>query len=91
MSPQQVGQNWEKWLIRYSCAALQRDFNRLEKWAGRSLVKVSKRKRKVLHVGRNSRRHLCGLGKVPEPSDPALKLLLFWMEFGLGFPACVFL
>ncbi|GAB0183557.1 hypothetical protein GRJ2_000821000 [Grus japonensis] len=37
--------------------AIQRDLNRLEKWADRKLMKFSKVKCKVLHVGRSSPRH----------------------------------
>lgn len=35
-------------------AGIQRDFKRPEKWAGRKLTKFSKKKRTVLHLGRNS-------------------------------------
>lgn len=35
-------------------AAIQRDLNRLEEWATRNLMKFSKDKFSVLHVGRSN-------------------------------------
>ncbi|KAK4830782.1 hypothetical protein QYF61_013615 [Mycteria americana] len=43
-------------------AAVQTDLNRLEKWAGRNLMKFNQRKCKGLHLGRNNQRHQYTLG-----------------------------
>lgn len=40
------------------CATIQRDLNRLKKWATSNLIKFNKGKWKVLHLGRNKLRHL---------------------------------
>ncbi|XP_068278017.1 LOW QUALITY PROTEIN: uncharacterized protein [Nyctibius grandis] len=39
------------------CAAVQRDLDGLEKWAGRSLVRFNEGKGTVLHLGRNNPMH----------------------------------
>jgi len=36
------------------CAAIQKDLDRLEKWASRNFLTFSKGKYKVLHLGRNN-------------------------------------
>ena len=38
-------------------AAIQRDLNRLERWADRTLMKLKKGKHKVLHLRRSNPRH----------------------------------
>jgi len=38
-------------------AAIQRDLSRMEKWADRNLIKLSKGKCKALPLGRNNPRH----------------------------------
>lgn len=43
-------------------AAIQRDLDRTEKWAGKNFMKFSKGKCKVLHLGRNSPMHQDTLG-----------------------------
>ena len=43
-------------------AAIQTDFNRLEKWTDRNLLKFNKGKCQVLHLGRNIVKHQYILG-----------------------------
>ncbi|KAK4821756.1 hypothetical protein QYF61_000817 [Mycteria americana] len=59
------------------CATIQRDLNRLEKWADRYLVKFNKEKCKVLHLGRNNPMHQYMLG--------ATQLQNSFAENDLGF------
>ncbi|RMC01104.1 hypothetical protein DUI87_22370 [Hirundo rustica rustica] len=44
------------------CAALRKDLNRLERWAKRNLLKSSKGKCRILHLGRSNLRHQHRLG-----------------------------
>jgi len=44
------------------CAAIQRDLDRLEGWVERNVIKFSKGKCKVLHLGRNNPMHQYRLG-----------------------------
>jgi len=47
------------------CASIQRDLDRLEKWADRNLMKFNEENCKILHLGRKNPRHqhVLGAGK----------------------------
>ncbi|KAK4806781.1 hypothetical protein QYF61_005577 [Mycteria americana] len=56
-----------------NCAAIQRDLNRLEKWADRNLIQFNKGKGKVLPLGRNNPRYQYMLGATQLESSSAEK------------------
>ncbi|KAJ7413205.1 rna-directed dna polymerase from mobile element jockey-like [Pitangus sulphuratus] len=55
------------------CVALQKDLNRLERWAGRNCLKFNKGKCRVLLLGRNNPRHQHRLGPDLQESRSAEK------------------
>ncbi|PKU46139.1 hypothetical protein llap_3551 [Limosa lapponica baueri] len=48
--------------VAKGCVSIQRDFDRLEQWAKRSLMKFNKAKSKILHLGKNNHMHQYMLG-----------------------------
>ncbi|KAK4811273.1 hypothetical protein QYF61_023325 [Mycteria americana] len=73
-------------------AVIQRDLDRLEKWADRNLMKFSNDKYKVLHLGRNNPMHQYLLGADQLESSLAEKVLqrrptASWAALGEALPA----
>lgn len=71
-------------------AAIQRNFARLEKWAGRNLTNFNKEKSKVLPLGRNNPRHQdVPWAHTRSPFPPLLScdLVIFWTHVRLKDPA----
>jgi len=64
------------------CAAIQRDLDRLERWAERNLMKFNKGECTVLHLGRNNLMHQYRLGVDLLQSSSVERDLVSWWTTG---------
>ncbi|PKU45162.1 rna-directed dna polymerase from mobile element jockey-like [Limosa lapponica baueri] len=60
----------------FGCAAIQRDFSRLEKRAERNFLKLKKVKCRVLHLGMNTSMHQSMLGLESSLAEKDLRVLV---------------
>ncbi|KAJ7395815.1 rna-directed dna polymerase from mobile element jockey-like [Pitangus sulphuratus] len=67
--------NTSHYILLECCAALQRDLERSERWAEKNLLKSSKSKCRVVHLGKNNPRHQYRLGADLLESSSAQNLL----------------
>lgn len=66
-------QNWEEWLTKESCPAVQRNLKKVEKWADRNFMQFNKWECQVPHLRMNDPRHPYLLGTTQLKSSTAEK------------------